>query len=97
MTVVFYLCWMVFGGAIVGGILALVSRSPGQRWLGRALTVVAALFFSAIAVYLFAAGSRAGWSSDGPGILGLILILAAFAGVATVCWVVLLLSFRPRG
>jgi hypothetical protein len=95
-NLVFQVLFLAIAAAVAGPIIARRARSTGQRWLGRLLTLSAALIFSAGALYLLRVGSRAGWTSDGPGALVIMLITAFLVISAVVCWGLLLFASSPR-
>jgi hypothetical protein len=83
--------------AVVGGVLGFFARRPVELWIAQILTLYAAVFFSGIAIYLFTVGSKAGWRSDGPGALFIMIVVALGGAAALVCWALFLKRlFRSR-
>lgn len=78
---------------LVGPAIAASSRNPALRLLGR--LALGALTLACVAGVLFAlkVGASAGWSSDGPGILMVMLAVPFFGGGALLFGWMLLSSF----
>ncbi len=81
MSIIF---WSVL---LIAFIWALTSRSTVVRYIARGLAVTIALAAAAAAIGLIAVGQRAHWTSDGPGMLLIMLgiplcgIIAWFFGL----------------
>ena len=69
---------------------ALTSRSTIVRYLARGLAVVIALAAAAAAIGLIGIGQKAHWTSDGPGML---LIMLGIPMCGTIAWFFAMLAF----
>ena len=79
MPCIAYLAFPVVARFLCGGRKGTFAYRVGQ------LSILAlGLGSLGLAAYLFQAGDKARWQSDGPGILGLILAMLAFAAFALV-------------
>jgi hypothetical protein len=84
MSIIF---WSVF---LVVFFWAVTSRKPIVRYLARGLAVVVALAAAAALIGLIAIGQKAHWTSDGPGML---LIMLGIPVCGIVAWVFGMLAF----
>jgi len=83
--------------ALLTPVGAIMVRYAGKAlWVGRAILVSSALAFSAGTIYLFSAGDKAGWKSDGPGALGVMLAVLVLGSGALFSWGALFMSFGSR-
>lgn len=83
--------------ALLTPVGAIMVRYTGTAlWVGRALLFSSALTFSAGTIYLFNAGNKAGWKSDGPGALGVMLAVLVLGFGALFSWGLLFMSFGSR-
>jgi hypothetical protein len=76
---------------------AIMVRYAGTTlWVGRAILLTSALSFSAGTIYLFSVGNKAGWTSDGPGALGIMLAVLVLGSGALFSGGMLFTSFGSR-
>jgi len=71
---------LLFAGAFILIIWALSSKYPIFRILARIFTSLIALASAAATVFLFKVGQNAHWTSDGPGML-LVMVGIFFCGI----------------
>ena len=74
--------------------IAMLGRARGPRWLrvlGRGLSALLAIGFTALAIALFQLGHDRGWTGDGPGMLVVMLAIPIAALCALAGWVGLFL------
>jgi len=71
---------LLFAGVLVLLIWALVAKSSIIRTLARMITGLLTLASGAAAAFLFKVGQQAHWTSDGPGML-LIMLGMVFCGL----------------
>lgn len=78
----------VFVGFMVAlGVAALLTRGRGAALgFGRCLALMIALASSAATVFFVHVGHRAHWTSDGPGMLIVMLGVLVCGGVALTAW-----------
>jgi hypothetical protein len=84
MSIIF---WSVL---LIAFIWALTSRSTIVRYIARGLAVIIALAAAAAAIGLIAVGQKAHWTSDGPGML-LIMLGIPICGI--IAWFFGLMAF----
>jgi hypothetical protein len=84
MSIIF---WSVL---LIAFIWALTSRSTIVRYIARGLAVIIALAAAAAAIWLIAVGQKAHWTSDGPGML-LIMLGIPICGI--IAWFFGLMAF----
>lgn len=70
----------------IGLVFGLARRYPALRVVGALLTALFAVGCSAATVLLWKVGSHARWTSDGPGMLLVMVVLALAAIGALVGW-----------
>jgi len=84
---------IIFWSALlIAFIWALSSRSTVVRYIARGLAVIIALAAAAAAIGLIAVGQKAHWTSDGPGML-LIMLGIPICGI--IAWFFGLMAFTP--
>ena len=84
---------IIFSSALlIAFIWALSSRSTVVRYIARGLAMIIALASAAAAIGLIAVGQKAHWTSDGPGML-LIMLGIPICGI--VAWFFGLMAFTP--
>jgi len=71
---------LVFAGALVLLIWALMAKHPIIKALARIFTGLLTLASAVAAIFLFKVGQQAHWTSDGPGML-LIMAGILFCGI----------------
>ena len=81
---------IVWSVILIAFIWALTSRKPIVRYLARGVAVVIALAAAAAMIGLIAIGQKAHWTSDGPGML---LIMLGIPVCGIVAWVFGMLAF----
>ncbi len=91
----------VAGVIVLLVLAAVISQSPNSgalRTIGRFVTALFALGSTAVAGLLFWVGMKAHWTSDGPGMLLVMIGIVFFGVVAFVSWSTLLgsLGGGPR-
>jgi hypothetical protein len=81
---------IVWSVLLIAFMWALTSRSTMVRYLARGLAVVIALAAAAAAIGLISIGQKAHWTSDGPGML-LIMLGIPICGI--IAWFFAILAF----
>lgn len=85
---------LLFAGALVLLIWALWSKQPILRTLARLFTGLLTLCSAAITVFLFHVGQNAHWTSDGPGMLAIMLGIVIFGFLTLLFGGLVLQSFN---
>lgn len=90
---------LLIAGALLLLIWALWSKHPILRVLGRVITGLLTLASAALTVLLFYVGEKAHWTSDGPGMLAVMIGIVLFGFLAFLFGGLFLGSFRqvPSG